>query len=229
MRFNLTKNSVIKYFISVILQQRTKSNLLALIEEKAPKDLVLFIFGFLSYDEILPLCRISRAFNDFVKNYNKSLISLKDAKHQHTIAIQEFNEQKDLLPKKLNRNNKMVDYLFLYAGNAVEFFGIINLSIAKSFQSVDQTEVFMRTSYHQASCPNNGAGNALENIANAGMIFGLVMILGKIVMTGADSHRQAYRGKLNEQKVSQTALYLKNRNEMLSVKNPVKSTIPFSI
>ena len=102
MRFNLIKNSVINYFMPIIFQSQKKQNMLIFIQEKkVPKNLVFVIFGFLNPVEILRLYRTSHVFNQLVKEYNNSLISLKDAGDQHSSAKREFEEQKNLLQKKI--------------------------------------------------------------------------------------------------------------------------------
>ncbi len=185
-------------------------------DEKVTKDVVFVILGFLNPVEILRLNNTSRVFNKFFKEYNNSRVSINDAQNQYTAAKREFKEQKDLLPKKLNRIGKVMNFLFRYPLGRIEIFGVMNLYIASSFKPLDQTEVFMRSGYQQFSCLDNRVGNALETITCAEMIFGLAVVAGTVAMGCANSYRERQKAKLSAGKVSQTAFYFTKRKKTQS-------------
>ena len=216
MRFNLTKNSVINYFMPIIFQSQKKTNLLILIQEKkVTKDLVFLIFGFLNSFEISQLDKISHVFREFVNEYDNSLISLKDAQDWHISAEREHKEQKDLLPIIQSRTRKLTDFIWQYGLGGVQLFGIMSHIIFSSEQ-LDQTEVFMRINYRQFSCPIHRFGDGFDTIVSVGMMLGGAVILGKVAMASVNSNRQEQKVKLAEGKVSQTAFYLQKREKTQS-------------
>ncbi len=217
MRFNLTKNSVINYFMPIIFQSQKKTNLLILIqEEKVTKDLVFIIFGFLNSFEINQLDKTSHFFSNLVNEYDNSLISLKDARNRHISANREFKEQKDLLPTIQSRTSKLIDFLFHYAVGGIQLFGIMSHISVSSFEQLDQTEVFMRINYRQFSCPIHRLGDDFDTIVSVGMMLSGAVIFGKAAMVCANSSRQGQKVKLAEGKVSQTAFYLQKREKTQS-------------
>ena len=107
-------------------------------------------------------------------------------------------------------------FLFPSMLGVIQGFGIMNLTIASWFQPFDNTEVFMRTSYQQFSCPNNRVGNALETLVCAEMIFLVVVAVGKTAMVCTNSGRQRKKTTLAAENLYHTAFYfLKKKTDSI--------------